>query len=121
MRSDSGITVLETLIVLSVLAMVALLALPRLHLPIWLNDEHTISQVLAELGTLRHRAVSERAQLAYPAELGDCKRDQNKFQLFADGSVTGGPICVQTSSGTELVFVDLVTWVFYSDEIAQAE
>lgn len=115
-RSASGFTLVELAVALAVIALVAVIVLPRLGWIVGAGDfaaarEHVVS----ELRIARGRAIEQRQNtLIAPERLGSAGvtltvAPADGIRFHADGSSSGGRIVLASGQRTATVTVDWLT------------
>jgi Tfp pilus assembly protein FimT len=100
---DSGFTLIESLVIVAIMAMVTGVALPKIQRWIALQDaQEKITGMHQQIARARARAI--QTQSAQRVEI-----DRARIYFLPDGVAVGGPVRIETAKGPLLISVDPVT------------
>ncbi|MGC1495035.1 MAG: type II secretion system protein [Sulfitobacter sp.] len=107
-HSEAGFTLLETLVALSILAVVSGIAAAALKGPSpRLQLDNAVNEALEVASATRHRAVITQTAAHMP--MTDCNNNDVDLWFFPDGTASNAQVCVTQSGLTRVLRISTLS------------
>ena len=110
-RSESGVTLLEALVSLAVMALVLTVVVSRMRPSENLVSEEKLAEFIDQIVDAKARAISSGDVVVLQSPGQGCSVETSTVRFFPDGTAHGNGLCIEAKNGLVLVAVNPLTAV----------